>query len=277
MIGGFQAGVMGGRDFSPASLFAAGEQGVWYDPSDFSTIFQDAAGTTPVTAVDQPVGKILDKSGRGNHATQATNDYRPVLKQDANGCYYLLFDGSNDYLVTGNIDFSAVNKVTIFCGVKKVSDQAFDVIAELSINTNLNTGFFLGSSGMTSGGNPQAPNRNSFACGTRGAISIAYISGHTYVAPMVAVISATLDNAASGAQNQCVLRVNGADPSAVYDDGAETTNANYENIPLYLGSRGGLSNYFEGNIYSFIARGTLSTQTQIEQGEAWVNRKTRAY
>lgn len=48
--------------FSPLRLFAAGEQGVWYDPSDFSTMFQDSAGTTPVTAVEQPVGLVLDKS-----------------------------------------------------------------------------------------------------------------------------------------------------------------------------------------------------------------------
>jgi hypothetical protein len=48
------------RLFSPASLFRNSEQGVWYDPSDFSTLFQDSAGTTPVTAVEQPVGKILD-------------------------------------------------------------------------------------------------------------------------------------------------------------------------------------------------------------------------
>ena len=48
--------------FSPASLFAAAEPGVWYDPSDFSTMFQDSAGTTPVTAVEQPVGLLLDKS-----------------------------------------------------------------------------------------------------------------------------------------------------------------------------------------------------------------------
>jgi hypothetical protein len=44
------------------SLFAAGEQGAWYyDLSDFSTLFQDSAGTTPVTAVGQPVGLMLDK------------------------------------------------------------------------------------------------------------------------------------------------------------------------------------------------------------------------
>lgn len=51
-----------GAGFSPASLFASGEQGAWYDPSDLSTMFQDSAGTTPVTAVGQPVGLILDKS-----------------------------------------------------------------------------------------------------------------------------------------------------------------------------------------------------------------------
>jgi hypothetical protein len=48
--------------FSPASLFVGGIPGVWYDPSDYSTLFQDSAGTTPVTAVEQPVGLMLDKS-----------------------------------------------------------------------------------------------------------------------------------------------------------------------------------------------------------------------
>jgi hypothetical protein len=70
--------------FSPISLFSAGELGAWYDPSDFSTMFQDSAGTTPVTAVEQPVGRILDKSGRGNTATQATSASRPVLSARVN-------------------------------------------------------------------------------------------------------------------------------------------------------------------------------------------------
>lgn len=48
--------------FNPSGLFLGGEAGVWYDPSDFSTMFQDTAGTTPVTAVEQPVGLMLDKS-----------------------------------------------------------------------------------------------------------------------------------------------------------------------------------------------------------------------
>ena len=48
--------------FSVLNWFAKGEQGAWYDPSDITTLFQDSAGTTPVTAVEQPVGLMLDKS-----------------------------------------------------------------------------------------------------------------------------------------------------------------------------------------------------------------------
>jgi hypothetical protein len=84
--------------WTPRTLFTAGEQGAWYDPSDFSTLFQDSAGTTPVTAVGQPVGKMLDKSGRGNHASQTTATSRPLLQKDAGGRYYLSFDGVDDYL-----------------------------------------------------------------------------------------------------------------------------------------------------------------------------------
>ena len=48
--------------FSPASLFAANEPGVWFDPSDLATLYQDPAGTTPVTTPGQTVGLMLDKS-----------------------------------------------------------------------------------------------------------------------------------------------------------------------------------------------------------------------
>lgn len=66
------------KAFTPLYLFANGEQGVWYDPSDLTTMFQDTAGTIPA-AYGQPVGLILDKSGNGNHAAQATATARPTL------------------------------------------------------------------------------------------------------------------------------------------------------------------------------------------------------
>jgi hypothetical protein len=44
------------------TLFWDGSQGWWFDNDDPSTMFQDSAGTTPVTAVEQFVGLQLDKS-----------------------------------------------------------------------------------------------------------------------------------------------------------------------------------------------------------------------
>jgi len=64
--------------FSPVSLFATSEPGVWYDPSDLTTMFQDTAGTIPVTTPGQTVARINDKSGRGNNATQATTASQPT-------------------------------------------------------------------------------------------------------------------------------------------------------------------------------------------------------
>lgn len=49
--------------WSPRTLFAGGENGFWFDQTDFSTMFQDNSGNTPVTAVEQPVGLLLDKRG----------------------------------------------------------------------------------------------------------------------------------------------------------------------------------------------------------------------
>ena len=62
-------------------IFANGEQGFFYDPSDLSTMFQDASGTIPVTAAGQPIGLIRDKSGRNNHAYSTTSSRRPIFEQ----------------------------------------------------------------------------------------------------------------------------------------------------------------------------------------------------
>jgi hypothetical protein len=89
----------GAAAFSPAVLFAGSVKGAWYDPSDLSSMFQDTAGTTPVAANNDPVGRINDKSGNGNHLLQATAGKRP-LYQTASGLSWLLFDGVDDGLAT---------------------------------------------------------------------------------------------------------------------------------------------------------------------------------
>jgi hypothetical protein len=79
-----------GGAFSPASLFAGGTvAGAWYDPSDPGTLFTTSAGTTQCAMPGQgsavPVGRMLDKSGNGNHAISFNDTTaRPELRARVN-------------------------------------------------------------------------------------------------------------------------------------------------------------------------------------------------
>lgn len=244
------------RPFSPASLFSSGEQGVWYDPSDLSTMYQDAAGTIPVTAVGQPVGKILDKSGRGNHATQSTTARRPTLQQES-GKYYLSFDGVDDYLVTGNINFSATDKMTVFAGVRKLSENG--LIAETSVDSGTNAGSFY----LFTFTDKKYYFRSN---GT-----VPQQVGSSAITPP---ITNTLTGLGNISGDLVTLRVNGAQ---VAQSTADQGTGNYGNYPLYIGRRGGTYLPFNGKLYGLVIRGAQSTAQQIASAEAWVNTKTGAY
>ena len=128
------------RPFSPLDLFATGEQGVWYDPSDLSTMFQDSSGTTPVTAVEQPVGRILDKSGRGNHASQSTAGSRPTLSARYNLLTYS--EQFNDAAwTTSAVGVATPPIVTANAGIAPDGTSTADRV-EFSLNGGSTTGDF---------------------------------------------------------------------------------------------------------------------------------------
>jgi hypothetical protein len=252
--------------WSPLSLFESGEQGVWYDPSDFTTMFQDSAGTTPVTAVGQPVGKILDKSGRGNHATQATATARPVLQQDGNGKYYLAFDGVDDSMATAAVNFTSTDKISVFAGVRKLVDIT-GILLELSANSNATNPGSIGV--FAPGGNtPTFDFRTTGTTELNGGKS-------TEAAPVTRVLTSLHDIGGTTSATELAARVNGVEASLSYINGAGS--GNFGNYPLYIGSRGGSSFHFNGRIYSLIVRGALSDAAQIAAAEAYVNSKTGAY
>jgi len=140
--------------WSPSALFASSEVGVWYDPSDFDTMWKDTAGTTPVTAVDDLVARIDDKSGNGFHATQETEANRPVLKQDSNGNYYLQFDGTDDTMFSDasltvtpdwtqivGVDFSGSGSSTTYLGYFSVINGTTNY-AQLTRRPSISSGGF---------------------------------------------------------------------------------------------------------------------------------------
>jgi hypothetical protein len=457
---GSVAGFGVSEQFSPASLFSAGEQGAWYDPSDLTTLFQDSAGGTPVTAVEQPVGRMLDKSGRGNHATQSTSTSRPVLRARYNlltyseqfdnaawtknavtaanttattdplggttadiitetattnyhsayqtatitagatvtfSCYlkkaawqyaqinaqsgsistrwfqcvidldtgtitqqsagstgtlisasrtdagngwwrvvltgsiptdttiyamvgtvsggtptlgnyglesrlgstantiyawgaqlittnsltsntyqrivtatvydssgflpYLAFDGTDDSLLTNSVDFTATDKMTVWAGLRKLSDAAQGVVSELSATIASNNGSFL-----LTAPNSAAANYNWSSKGTTQVDNTVT----TYTAPITNVVTGIADIA--GASN--IIRINGVQVGSV---ATTQGTGNYGNYPLYIGRRNNATLPLNGNLYSLIIRGAQSSAAQISSTETWVNGKTGAY
>lgn len=401
-----------------AGLFANGEQGAWYDPSDLSTLFQEAYGTTPVTAVGQPVGLILDKSKRvifkitkadlldnakwtgytnvsggtptavqladgtvritrnstdtyvgfapranayslppgcvvhfkysvksnTNNAISfsgepyykwrdvnpgwfgaipntsaltintvainytaapitthsygwapdlfgfymmgpghAADEYidvfdfeitayapaarqlaatsRPTLQQDSSGKYYLSFDGVDDYLSTGSIDFTATDKMTVLAGLRKLSDAAAGILFELSADRNTNNGTF--SMSAPAGGG------NQYLFASKGTIDTAWanVPPYTYPTPHQAVLTGL--GSISG--DQSILRVNGTQAA---QSTADQGSGKYGNYPLYIGRRGGASLPFKGRLYGLIVRGAATDDLHLTHAEKYLAYKS---
>ena len=83
-------------------LFSDEEPGFFYDFDDWSTLFQDTAGTQPVTAPNQGVALALDKSGNDNHATQATTAARPLTARHPDGGVRNVLPYQSDDYSSGN-------------------------------------------------------------------------------------------------------------------------------------------------------------------------------
>ena len=254
-------------DAAIKALFAAGEQGVWYDPSDLSTMFQDATGTTPVTADGQPVGKILDKSGRGNHASQATSAKRPLYKTD--GTYHWLqADGVDDSLQVSSLDLSSTAIISIFNGT---TESTGGVLFEAGPNWGTTAKAFAQShsSILTNDiGVVNAPQSGSSGtCATP-----------VLAKPATSVMSATINIAGTNqAEDFPVFKRNALNVTRSYSGNFATSNTAFGNLPLNIFSRNQAQYFFTGKLYSLIIRGANSSSQEITDTETWVNGKTGAF
>ena len=255
--------------FNPASLFTSGEQGAWYDPSDLSTMFTDTAGTTPATVGDS-VARINDKSGRGNHATQATVEARPILRQTAGGLHYLHFDGVDDFLVTPTIT-PGTDKAQVFAGARKLTDSSYRWLCALRSPRNTNGTFAISASLMVEEG--EADNRRNWALEARGTVRAIRATVNSFTAPASAVLTAQFDN--DGSDNVGELRVNGQ-PEPLAPASVDSGDAiNFANAVLDIGGDTVNSNYMRGDIYSLVVRfGPNLSASKIDGVEKWMSRET---
>ena len=227
----------------PSILFAGGKIGMWLDPSDMSSMFQDSAGTIPVTAVGQPVGLMLDKSGNGFHASQSVLARRPEL-QLVDGLYRVKGDGVDDVLefsegVFGDesasihIVFSMQSDMTGFVNLYAPRDSGF------YMNFNASSSYSPRFSVSTSAGALQIFDNPPFLAGSR------YLSSQSY-------------DTSRGSMGVCR-------DASVYGFTKTTAGTKLAAMSIYgiLGQAYG-GYHFDGSFYGFIARrGVLA----IEESE----------
>lgn len=199
----------------------------------------------------------------GNHRIQPTAASRPMLRQDATtGLRYYEWDAQDDWMQTAaSVDFSGTDKVTVACGLRKLSDAATGSVVELSADWGTNNGTFAIRTPSSSG----APNYL-YAARVASQKSISPVSA-AYAAPQSAVVSLSADASAE---------VLSARHNGVAVTGAVGTmgTGNYGNHIAYFSSRGGTALRFNGHTMCDFAIGRLLTPTELMHLERWVASRT---
>jgi hypothetical protein len=260
--------------FDPSTLFSSGQKGFWYDVSDLSTLFQDTAGTVPVTTAGQTVGKMLDKSGNGAHIVFG-NTNKPTYATGS-GLKFLSFAGmvSRNGWTAADLDMTAHSALTLCMGLRKTTDtvqsgteaaaMAFGEVSSSGVR-----GFEISAPDWSSG----SGNKGFGAQLTTGVnnFSTRYVSG--VQAPISRVLTTTLDRSQVTVADQVVLRLNGVVQTGT-TSGSPVTGAFTAN-PVILGARDAFGSIpFNGNFYGAICRGGSNSGTDISNMENWVGART---
>jgi hypothetical protein len=153
----------------------------------------------------------------------------------------------------------ATDKMTVFAGVRKLSDASVGSFVELSAAGDSNNGaFYLRA--------PESAAKYSFLSRGTGNANAIY-SGGLYSAPTTNVLTG-IGNISGDVST---LRADGTQAAtSTADQGTGT----YGNYPLYIGARNSASLFFSGHLYSLIVRGAQSDTGQISSTETWVASRT---
>lgn len=173
--------------------------------------------------------------------------------------HYVQYDGTDDSFSTSSIDFSATDKMSVFAGVRKLSDATRGIVAELSA---------AATSGAWNLNAPNATTTANYAFRNVGSLSGGdAVTSSTFAAPTSNVLTALGDIAADVSQ----LRVNG---SVAATSAVDLGTGNYGNYPLYIGRRNNASLPFNGRDYGIIVVGKTASATGITNTESYLAANT---
>lgn len=229
----------------PSALFAAGEAGDWWDAADLSRMWQDTAGTVPVTASGDPVARWDGQRGLVS-LQQATASRRP-LYQTASGLHWLQFAAATfgSLISAAALNLTGTDALTVCAAVQKPGDDAARPVFE------------HGKARVDAPGAAQPGYRAYYGGSTQASL----IVSAGYPAPATHVLTLRGDVSDSAAD----LRINGAAAASV------TTGLGtgaLSNVALQVGRNSGGSAFFNGKLYALVVRGALTADPSGVEGWA---------
>lgn len=240
----------------PSLIFTGGHKGIVIDPEVLSSMSQDTAGATPVTAAGQPVGRILDRSGNALHPVQATAAAKPTYQLDGSSRPLLRLDGVDDKITTPSFDW-LTDAMTVIAAFRKNLDTPRGNIANFGS---------AGVNGIWQLCAPGGPDKViSIVKGT--VQSTAATTSVTYSAP----ISMVLTNTADISADSIVLRVNG---TQVATSTADLGTGNFSNQAIRIGESPAATLFANGDLYGLMAVNRVLTATEIGFVERWMALKS---
>jgi len=241
---------------SPQDWFAGGQPGFWWINHP-NYLWQDAARTIPVTADGQSVySRQLNTALGPIYAEQSNAAKRPVYRL-INGLHWLQYDGTDDFMLTGNIDFSAVSSIFSSIGINKLSDATLATALALGDIATQDGAFAL-----------RAPNgiaNANYSFNFRfQSTNYPLVTPASYAAPSTVVFSAANNNPASVR----TLRVNSAE---VAINSTSQLSGNIANQPVSFGATNAGASRFNGRETCGILRGgALPDAALMLDIERWI-------
>lgn len=225
--------------------------GSWYNVANTASLFQDDAGTIPVTADGQTVGRISDLSGNNRHLVQATALNAPVYRT-AGGKHWLDFSGTQFMRVAGTNVLGTYSALTAVAAITRADGLGARRIIDNNIDP-VNVGFNSWALNVNPANNAGLFNA---LIGTAGVLNnVRTTTSFLQDAPVV--LSWLLDREMPQASEH-LLRLNGVEQSKTTAASNDSTG-NFNDAGLSLGADVLGGNAFNGRLYQlFLVPSVLS-------------------
>jgi hypothetical protein len=182
---------------------------------------------------------------------------------------YLRFNetGTDDFLVSAaTVNFSTTAQMSVFAGVRKLSDAAYGTIIEFSAVVDTNQGSFAIY-------NPNSAKYDMRVKGNSSGSAYGSYQPETYTSPITNVLTMQADLAGVDLAAKLTPRVNGVverDNGTIVGSGIGT--GNFGNYLNYIGMRAGATLPLNGRIYfPMVVLGRIATATEIANMESYLS------